>query len=453
MSSHWILRSCFIVVLLQFVQGWHIPDPNHVGINVSLVRGFLVCHCSPSGTGFTEKTRKYIQSSVVQLNEKHKALMEVDYHNHTSARVKLRSEAVTILNNCSRLYGYQSCINADMHQRSIGTLSLCTFDNTTHLNIARKNNGTWVTTGACPYREFDPNPIEVYDYTPGYLWCWCSSQSNTPQQVVINMMRSILLGLRTMNTSDAVTLSRARERMGFCSRRYSFAKCVDADKYLRGQLHPGGPHNESKSICKYDPVSTRNVGPDFLGNNTGYVTLGPCRDYNDTFVFPAVAQDMGTSAVTTSNGFSAFAAKVKEGCVHVKHLKGAVLQHSRHLLRDVLCYGEFCATPNHGIYFRGMYTSLKQLCAERTTGCIESKAMVNNLKWASNRRFLVDSVFVITPYNVLFPWPLIVLVQMLEDAFNILLSSSILGVVVSIAAFFFNACVQSSYTSSSPTPK
>lgn len=148
---------------------------------------------------------------------------------------------------------------------------------------------------------------------------------------------------------------------------------------------------------------------------------------------PTSPTDPNTSGVQSPSPFAAQGGG-NEGCVAVEHLKGYVLQHKNHLLKPVLCSSGFCATPNHGIIVDGAYTSMKTLCSEGTWKCVRQTKWVNNLKLAANRRAVVSDRIVVTPYDVRFPKAAIWAVQILEDVWNIVFSSLIVG---SIAIVIF----------------
>lgn len=123
-----------------------------------------------------------------------------------------------------------------------------------------------------------------------------------------------------------------------------------------------------------------------------------------------------------------------EGCVAIEHLRGYALQHPNHLRRHVLCYDNFCATPNHAIIVDDRYTSMKRLCANQWQ-CVESQKLVNNLKIAKNRRVQVSARIVVTPYDLRFPKAASWVAQIAEDVWYLIQNSTILGVTFAIAAF------------------
>ncbi len=410
-----------ITVLLLFATvalSWHIPDPQPSNESIEFVRGFVACHCSPTHGSAAFLTVQEIGSRVHWLNGNYTKLQNENGLNVTEARLALRGEAKTILRSCFNHSQDQGCINADMTNRKEGQMPLCSYDLRTNRNVARLNSGEWVTEGSCPVRRQDPTPqyfkLNATRAHPGLLWCWCSPGAEIlgPAQKLEEAkqhLRTVLSNLTSLPLAQASKLADVKIRQ--CSHQYSYAKCVEADKQLRGTYN--------YSMCRYDTVTGRNSGPDFMGDPDGLVTVGHCIDNADIHVLPAIAQDRGANAVV-ARGASKTAPK-NEGCVSVRHFgKDAVLQHRWHLLRDVLCWRSFCATPNHGIYYRGVYTSLGGLCRFNNQ-CIKSRMLVNNLKIMVQRRYRVNHEIVVTPYDVRFPWPLIWVVQIGEDVLELVL--------------------------------
>ena len=420
-----------ILFISAVASAWHIPDPNPSNETVVFERGFLACHCS--GTDAVSWiTKQQLGREVQWLNGNYTRLQKELGLNQTEARIALQDQAKTVLNNCFNHSQYQGCINADVSNRQNGSIPLCSYDRTTHRNVARLESGEWVTEGLCPVRVFDPNPqyfsLNSTRHHPGLMWCWCSAGGQIvgpPSQMnnTVQYLHTVLANLTLLSQEEAS--SRAEMEIRQCLSQFSYAKCVEADRQLRGTFN--------YSICRYDNVTGRNSGPDFLGDPQGLVTLGHCPDNNDTVVLPIVAQDRGTNAVRAK--VQSAAKSKNEGCVAIRHFrKDAVLQHRWHLERDVLCWRSFCATPNHGIYYRGMYTSLGEIC-RKTRKCIRSRTLVNNLKLMVHRRYRVNAEFVITPYDVRFPWLLIWVVQIAEDLFELFALSTVAGIVISVVHF------------------
>lgn len=104
-----------------------------------------------------------------------------------------------------------------------------------------------------------------------------------------------------------------------------------------------------------------------------------------------------------------------EGCVAVEHLGSFPTQHATPLLRPVLCGRRLCATPNHALVVRGVWTSMLKLCGSGTWKCTARMAYVNNMKIAAGTRLRFDEDVVITPYDDRFPVAGPWIVQMAED--------------------------------------
>lgn len=133
---------------------------------------------------------------------------------------------------------------------------------------------------------------------------------------------------------------------------------------------------------------------------------------------------------------------VNEGCVAIEHLNGYVLQHRRHLTRDVLCANGFCATPNHAIIVDGEYTSMKQLCAGQWK-CTESVKLVNNLKVWANRRAVVDGGIIVTPYDVRFPKAASWIAQIAEEIYHFISISTVVAFISAALAVVFGSSKKS----------
>lgn len=185
-----------------------------------------------------------------------------------------------------------------------------------------------------------------------------------------------------------------------CRKVIRFEGCVNADARLRGKVEP--------PFCSYDKTTKRNV---FAGK-----TVGSCA--GDARFNQSKAQIQAAKLLARATGKQ----NRNEGCVAAEHLQGYVLQHANHLLRPVLCYRGFCATPNHAIFVDDNYTSMSRKCAQDWK-CKERVMLVNNLKVAANRRVKVFERIVITPYDIRFPKAAVWFVQMLEDVWSILAMS------------------------------
>ena len=424
-----MLKTIYLL-LATVVQAWHMPDPSPLNQSVTLERGFLACHCSWT-QGAELATIVNLGQQIEWLNGNLTKLMNESNLSKTQARVNLRGQAKEVLRQCFNESNYQGCINADKTNRKQKMMPLCSYDRNSDRNIARLESGEWVTEGICPIRKFDSNPqyfkLNSTRSHFGLTWCWCSPGGEIvgPPQKLIEARLHLEAELQALSKlSQDEASAQANSVLRKCAHDYSFAKCIEADKQLRGMYN--------YSMCRYDTVTGRNAGPDFLGDPQGLATLGHCEDNQDIRVLPAIAQDRGSSAVTTRGGKPA--SPTNEGCVAIRHFrKDAVLQHRWHLERDVLCWRRFCATPNHGVYFRGVYTSLGELC--RANKCIRSRMLVNNLKITVQRRYRVDFEFVVTPYDVRFPWIVIWIVQIAEDVLELVVLSTFAGLVTTCVQF------------------
>lgn len=87
-----------------------------------------------------------------------------------------------------------------------------------------------------------------------------------------------------------------------------------------------------------------------------------CRTITQSSVGSNTGDAMGASGTNVTNG--AASKSMNEGCVAVEHLKGYALQNRYDSSRPVLCFREFCATPNHPLIIHGKYTSMKIICGK-----------------------------------------------------------------------------------------
>ncbi len=236
----------------------------------------------------------------------------------------------------------------------------------------------------------------------GFINCQCSPTNTTGlATVAINFMNASLTEMNKGNPlapgaiGADLGISAARKVMQNCASNYSVAACIDADAHLRGK--------HKISICKFNEKSGLNLDDDNL-------PLPVCS---------------GGTLVTAGK-------KMNEGCVAVEHLHGLAVQYSRPLKREVLCWQGFCATPNHGLFLRGTYTSLKRVCLEEE--CTREKRHVNNLRVFAHTRVKIDSEIEITPYDYRFPWLFTWIVQAISEVLWLLLMS--IGIVFAILFYF-----------------
>lgn len=234
-----------------------------------------------------------------------------------------------------------------------------------------------------------------------------SSASSQPPTALLGKVMENIGDVRKAVKSATKALTR-------CRKIIKMEGCVNADAKLRGKAVP--------AMCSYDKTTGRNV---FEGK-----TVGSCAGDGRFNQSRAQIQAAKLLALATKRR------NRNEGCVAVEHVEGYALQHSNHLMRPVLCYRGFCATPNHAIIVDDRYTSMSRECAGDWT-CTERETLVNNLKVASNRRARVDEHIVITPYDIRFPKAAVWLVQMLEDVWGILAMSVCSGTVAGAALLLY----------------
>lgn len=245
----------------------------------------------------------------------------------------------------------------------------------------------------------------------GLLMCDCSPTSKTPETVSIGLVKAIL-------TEGSANATLVRAKFDACiqkSKHDGHQSCVNADESFRNK---GFNH----SVCTYDKNTGQNVSPTKTGT---YRILAKCR----LQATASVTNDKGSGPVKVSEGSGgnsgAFAVAKKtvsksknEGCVAVEHLKGYALQHQYDLIRPVLCFEGFCATPNHALIIHGKYTSMKRMCdkdGEWSGRCDADERRVNNLRLVYGRRAKYNTNIIITPYDIRFPKAAVWIVQISQE--------------------------------------
>ncbi len=271
-------------------------------------------------------------------------------------------------------------------------------------------------------------------------------------------------------------VSKAAKRFRNCVKNHSHEECVNADAALRrGKCYPN-----CRTFCAFYEPTWENINlkgerapacntvPDYRSDKPQIVagkadhesairpTPSPSRK-------PVVApgaedqdadKDADNEAAESEGSASTLESSpepspstpstietrpVNEGCVAVEHLEGYVMQHRRHLEREVFCAHGFCATPNHAIIVDSEWTSMKRLCAEKWA-CVKSVKLVNNLKLTANSRAVFNDFITITPYDLRFPRWGVWLVQHAEDLYE---SVGVAALVGSLVATLLAAVVVS----------
>lgn len=267
-----------------------------------------------------------------------------------------------------------------------GTILLCCL-----LSLVRALNVTFVP--AIPSIVLHKNSSHI---VRGILNCTCSPTEDKPRAVSLVIINASLTATQ-FELGASAEISKAAQRaakteLKVCASYTNLADCINADRALRGKF----PY----PLCTYDNSTGKNLYYDSTGK---YHHTGTC-----IFRAPEVSND-GDS--TSSKG-----KPLNEGCVAVEHLQGYIMQYFWNLRRTVLCYNDFCATPNHGIIFDGEYTSIQRLCSSgRWSPCIPKVKYVNNLRLLSNREVRFSDRLVITAYNFNFPKMLIWILQLAQD--------------------------------------
>lgn len=252
----------------------------------------------------------------------------------------------------------------------------------------------------------------------GYLTCTCTpvnlKAKRTPAFAVIH---SGLTALNAHNTlkpgyigEDTFSVRLAAEKMlNECKRKYSLEACLEADAAMRGK--------HKTSLCTYEISTGRNVGKTVE-------KLPSCKPV----VFTAVKGKKQS---------------VNEGCVAVEHLNGLQLQYRYPTKRNVLCLEGFCATPNHGIFYRGIYTSMKKLCRMPEMSCANDVRFVNNLRVFVHKRVRVNELIEITPYDERFPFIIAYVIQGIQEIIWLFFLSTAF-VILAVIAWAFHQVIQKS---------
>lgn len=212
----------------------------------------------------------------------------------------------------------------------------------------------------------------------GFIHCPCSPDSSNGGHFFSSRIQQNLTASYSMlKVAESVNKMKAKELakqiLDNCQKMYVLDVCLANDKDLRKK--------NNKTLCIYDRVTGRNL---------------------DANAKPLL-----------------LCSKLNEGCVAAEHLVGLEVQHKTHLLRAVLCWRGFCATPNHGIFVYGRYTSLRKFCT-LTYECTVQVRLVNNLRIFRRRRVQVTPEVAITPYDERFPWWTIWLVQSVQELISLI---------------------------------
>ena len=338
----------------------------------------LECTCSPSTRGFRAGVLTELTQSRAALKK-----LSADYwekaKNDNSitpgyVQQKISEKAVSLWSGCISNWNHEECVNADVQLRVCD--GKCDRD-----SFCKFNGNTW------------KNILDGHE-VPG---CDESPLSSSTNSQIVNGIPEFKTPVKPSNSP---TPSPSRNvALPIPSRKPATTPAPEAS-VAPSTAVPGGNASE--------PVS---IGPGFAGQ------LEPSPD-----------------ASISSTEPTAISASVNEGCVAIEHLEGYVLQHPKHLVRQVLCAHGFCATPNHAIIVDGAWTSMKRLCSSQWQ-CTRSVKLVNNIKAKVNSRVRVNERIVVTPYDLRFPRWGVWLVQFLEDSINLCGLSCLVCGVTTFAVF------------------
>lgn len=229
----------------------------------------------------------------------------------------------------------------------------------------------------------------------GLIHCKCSPTDSVPNKGAVDFINKTLPNLQhpqgsksgytvhatkimLRSNKNATLVALTNSKLKECEKIYSHIDCINADNVLRRLF--------KYSLCTYDYVTGMNLTPEAGGLRT-----------------------VRTCSANGKVGNSSATIKLNEGCVAINHLKGYPQLYTRNIWTEMYCYKQdVCATANHAIIFRGVYTSLKVVCANpiHINSCSRKYGWVNNLR--VSRRYEQNLVKVsddisITPWDYRFP--------------------------------------------------
>lgn len=242
--------------------------------------------------------------------------------------------------------------------------------------------------------------LAAFEERRGFLQCVCSPANKTQDAKARSLILHALSILNAGTVKNARPVgNRVRARVALkllveCSAQTSLMKCIDADAALRNNPFPN-------PICTYDRFTGLNLR-DKEGIPDWKTTVKYCKNRKN---------EQQDALIPIIPKFT------NEGCVAIEHLEGYHLQHSTHLLRSVLCWNEFCSTPNHAIIVAGKYTSIGKLCQSGAwKNCRKEFKLVNNLRIVRNSYAALKSRdIIITAFDVRFPRVLTWAVQLVQE--------------------------------------
>lgn len=346
------------------------------------IKGLISCACSPSGRGVLPEAITWI---VKALTDGNKALKGGNGEDVVESIAKSKVAATIQYSACSKAVGTEACINAAAAARARFDTPLCAHDSNTGRNVIPVNDG-YATVGACSTSsEFTSPKLDV-------------KPTSTPPVTTT-----------TKNVPAKPSPSKSAKPKAAASKSNK-------------------PSPSKSRMPKPAPSKNRIPRPSKAASPLTSALPPPSQSASPSMsVWPSK-----TCSMSASPSMTPAKKKRHEGCVAIQHLHGYVLQHRYHLRRLVLCANGFCATPNHEIEFRGVRTSMRKLCVGQWN-CVHVVKLVNNLKLASNRRARVNDDIVVTPYDHRFPRWTIWIVQMAEDAIELLCACAGIAIAVTIS--------------------
>lgn len=292
--------------------GNHVIDPRASLIpegSPRIQQGLLNCFCSPTRTGISMKTVKFLGDSLNELNKKLKALKGTP--DEEIALKIIRADAKLVIQKCFSVAGFKACMSADKYLRKNFAVPFCTFDIVTTKNVASckmYTNGQLETVGTCPNRVIDPY-----------------------ETVLNSSLKSVQEGLLMFQYSPR-----------------SFAK-TDPMYFISEGLE-----RISKAIVLSgsSPSSRMSALQRLRSNGSSLMAMYERRyDLEQVLLIaPAQAKPSPLKGDT-----------INESCMDVKILLRYVLQYRYHLQRTVLCMRGFWETLNPAIILNGALTSLRSL--------------------------------------------------------------------------------------------
>lgn len=372
---------------------------------------YVSCACTATTRGYRVDAVDKLYDGVNVLDKLRSDLVDAGKPAaEVNAELNMKSGELWL--DCVASYSYEECSNADTALRNQtcfpGCASFCQYDRTTWVNVDSKGNDV-------PSCETDSNWRSAEEDIVNGLF-----PENVRATAVVPISETVSAAASpTVTPVPSESSASSTSPMAQPSASSTSTAVTTADATPLAAIPPG------VFLPSASPSASILMPPSLLSN-----------DVVDTMI-PVESPMFTEEPVAPTAVSSPFPTVVNEGCVAVEHLRGYVMQHSRHLRRPVLCSRGFCATPNHAIIIDGRWTSMKRLCNGEWE-CVGAVKLVNNLKVAANTRAVLENDIIVTPYDVRFPIWAVWAVQMMEDVVQLVLPSMMTGAMAVIAIIVFS---------------